>query len=205
MNEIEKLRQVLEHIPEGRDRTLALSIISCWEAHQFLTADQTYWASRFAEMYKPPETVDLGGSLAPIVALMRLGLQNKLEAPSILLKSKTGRSARLYFDKETGKVQVYSNGLKGTISQDGILTSNSSVDQDLIETLQEFARDPQQAITAFGKLTGRCCFCGRRLNDPPSIHAGYGPTCAERYKLPWGEISPLQQEAIANQLLKELE
>jgi hypothetical protein len=205
MNEIEKLRQVLEHIPEGRDRTLALSIIACWEASQFLTADQAYWTNKLVEEYKPPEVVDLGGSLAPIVALMRLGLQSKLEAPSILLRSKNGQPARLYFDKDTGVVRVYSNGYRGSISPEGLLTSPQPLSQDIVDTLREFARDPQQAITAYGKLTGRCCFCGRRLNDPPSIHAGYGPTCAERYKLPWGEISPLQQEAIANQLLKELE
>lgn len=39
----------------------------------------------------------------------------------------------------------------------------------------------------FGKTTGRCVFCSRMLTDERSIEVGYGPICAEREGLPWGE------------------
>ena len=31
-----------------------------------------------------------------------------------------------------------------------------------------------------------CMFCGLELTDDPSVAAGYGPVCAEKYGLPWG-------------------
>jgi hypothetical protein len=39
----------------------------------------------------------------------------------------------------------------------------------------------------FGAVTGRCVFCSRKLTDERSIEVGYGPVCAERENLPWGE------------------
>lgn len=43
--------------------------------------------------------------------------------------------------------------------------------------------------TMFGKLWGRCVFCSRLLTDERSFSVGYGPTCAEKNGLPWGEPS----------------
>lgn len=40
----------------------------------------------------------------------------------------------------------------------------------------------------FGRLTGSCVFCSRRLTDERSATVGYGPVCAERVGLPWGEV-----------------
>lgn len=40
----------------------------------------------------------------------------------------------------------------------------------------------------FGKVTGVCVFCSRKLTDERSITVGYGPICAEREGLPWGEL-----------------
>lgn len=49
-----------------------------------------------------------------------------------------------------------------------------------------------QRITAeqakqFGVLYSRCVYCSRKLTDDRSIAAGYGPVCADLYRLPWGE------------------
>lgn len=32
----------------------------------------------------------------------------------------------------------------------------------------------------FGRMTGHCCRCGRRLDVPESVEAGIGPVCAKR-------------------------
>jgi hypothetical protein len=50
------------------------------------------------------------------------------------------------------------------------------------------------AITAeqaqqFGVLYSRCVFCTRKLTDDRSIAVGYGPDCAEREGLPWGQMA----------------
>lgn len=41
----------------------------------------------------------------------------------------------------------------------------------------------------FGHLTGACVFCSRKLTDERSVSVGYGPVCAERVGLPWGEVA----------------
>ncbi len=54
--------------------------------------------------------------------------------------------------------------------------------------LLEFAADPENIASKYGKLTGCCCFCGRRLTDARSTEVGYGPVCAERFGRTWGAL-----------------
>lgn len=47
----------------------------------------------------------------------------------------------------------------------------------------------------FGKLTNTCIFCGRHLTDDRegrSVEVGYGPVCAEKHGLPWGDVPPFE-------------
>lgn len=62
----------------------------------------------------------------------------------------------------------------------GLLTmwTRPGVDMGAIrETLGEFEANPLAAAVRYGKLTGRCCSCGRELTDPASVEAGIGPVC----------------------------
>ena len=45
-----------------------------------------------------------------------------------------------------------------------------------------------------GKRTGKCIYCRRKLTHNFSLQAGYGPICAEKYHLPWGEITHVTEE-----------
>lgn len=47
--------------------------------------------------------------------------------------------------------------------------------------IAEFEADPLAAAIKYGKLSGRCCSCGRDLTDPASIEAGIGPICAAKF------------------------
>lgn len=47
--------------------------------------------------------------------------------------------------------------------------------------LAEFEGAPLAAAMRYGKLSGRCCSCGRELTDPESIDAGIGPICAGKF------------------------
>ena len=38
----------------------------------------------------------------------------------------------------------------------------------------------------YGRRTGKCMYCRRKLTDDRSVSVGYGPICAERNHLPWG-------------------
>lgn len=56
----------------------------------------------------------------------------------------------------------------------------------LSEMLRKMAEDPAATAAEYGRLTGACCFCGRKLTTTESTTVGYGPDCAEHYGLPWG-------------------
>ena len=51
----------------------------------------------------------------------------------------------------------------------------------LIVLINEIESDPLAAAQKYGKLSGRCCSCGRDLTDPESIERGIGPICAEKF------------------------
>src|SRR5574343_120375 len=57
----------------------------------------------------------------------------------------------------------------------------------VVAAVEALAADPAGAASRHGRMTGRCCFCDRRLDDDRSIGVGYGPVCAEKWGLPWGE------------------
>lgn len=51
---------------------------------------------------------------------------------------------------------------------------------DIRGALAEILKDPKAAMVAYGKLTGTCGVCGRKLEDEQSVAAGIGPICAGR-------------------------
>jgi len=58
--------------------------------------------------------------------------------------------------------------------------------RQIVERLREFAARPAEVAAEHGRLTGRCCFCNRALEDERSTAVGYGPICARHFGLPWG-------------------
>lgn len=52
--------------------------------------------------------------------------------------------------------------------------------------LGAFDADPVATAVLSARFTGSCSFCSRKLDDVRSIEVGYGPTCAEKYGMPWG-------------------
>ena len=58
----------------------------------------------------------------------------------------------------------------------------AGVDNNAVrEMLNEFEGAPLQAAMKYGKLSGRCCSCGRELTNDGSIELGIGPICAEKF------------------------
>lgn len=65
----------------------------------------------------------------------------------------------------------------------------------LISNLTKDTLTTAEQAAAFGNLVGRCCFCSHAIDTPESTAVGYGPICAGKYDLPWGdttqEVSPI--------------
>lgn len=45
----------------------------------------------------------------------------------------------------------------------------------------EVTRLTLEEAKSWGKMTGHCIVCGRRLDDPVSVDAGIGPVCAKKF------------------------
>ena len=59
---------------------------------------------------------------------------------------------------------------------------NAGADIDVLRALiHELEANPLVAAVKYGRLSGRCCSCGRDLTDPSSIEAGIGPICATKF------------------------
>jgi len=59
---------------------------------------------------------------------------------------------------------------------------NAGADIDALRALiAELEANPLVAAMKYGRLSGRCCSCGRDLTDPSSIKAGIGPICATKF------------------------
>lgn len=46
-----------------------------------------------------------------------------------------------------------------------------------------------EQAAAFGAMTERCCFCAKAIDTPESVAVGYGPICAAKFGLPWGDTT----------------
>lgn len=53
-------------------------------------------------------------------------------------------------------------------------------DQQLTQAIVKLGEDPMEAAVAYGRVTGECAICGRRLDNADSIARGVGPICFEK-------------------------
>lgn len=112
-----------------------------------------------------------------------------LRYPAINLISKDGRHIRIYRATK-GYIAIKLNGEyigklpaadKNIILYDLPLFSHIN----LMSELDSLMSNPIAEIALRGKEYGRCCFCNREVDNEGSIQHGYGPTCAEKWGLPW--------------------
>lgn len=150
-----------------------------------------------------PLTKDGEESFAAIPALFAKG-GKKLKYPKIRLalieNGEVGRQYILFVmgdrSRAPGSIMVCEqredrSGEKiGRIAADGIWVPFAvGVEQrhpGLIDLLRRFAGDPAGVTAELGRLIGRCCYCGLKLEDERSTEMGYGPRCAEVWSLNWG-------------------
>lgn len=70
----------------------------------------------------------------------------------------------------------------------------------LCEWLEQVCRTVEgriEAARAYARETGQCCFCGKQLTDPRSLAVSYGPICAGKWGLPWGEADASEAEQLS--------
>lgn len=187
------LAEAIEKLKGMTGNTFAQSLASSFSRFGKLSPKQEIWAMRLAtEQPKPATTASV--DFAAIGSMFsRAG--NRLKYPKVRL-SINGQNVRLSRaganSKNPGAIYVTDgeafadNKYFGKITPDGIFTSGRHFTQDILNLLREFEANPLETAAKYGKLTGCCSFCGKRLTDDRSTAAGYGPTCADTYGLEWG-------------------
>jgi len=86
---------------------------------------------------------------------------------------------------------------------------NQIIIQNVVEAVRSLTTDlitgGNESLKIYGIKTGNCCFCSKELTDHRSVEAGYGPICAERYGLPWGDEGDEDKELIIEEIKNEAE
>ena len=181
-----------------RDQDFASSLLESVARYGYPSSKQAYWlrilVERTAQEKKQPVEI---GSLDNINMLFDKAATT-LKRPSIALKDDTANyrlSVAGERSSNPGSINVTSTGsfenrtYYGRINRSGAFVPSPRVEtpKGLVNLLRDFAADPAGVASIYGRETGACCFCSRELTDGRSIHVGYGPVCADRFGLPWGE------------------
>lgn len=148
-----------------------------------------------------------------IPALLERARAAGLQWPKIRLEAEGGRRVVLALAGERssrpGAVRVtdgrpYGTGrFFGWIERDGAWKPYD-VPVEVEAALAALESDPAEVAQIQGQLTSACCFCGRRLDTAESVGVGYGPICADKFGLPWGQTAPYveRREAIVEEVLR---
>lgn len=63
------------------------------------------------------------------------------------------------------------------------------LNQELKDIIQTIVTNPIEMCAVKGQKTVHCCFCQIELTSKASLAVGYGPICAEKWGLPWGDTT----------------
>jgi Family of unknown function (DUF6011) len=192
---VSELDDVVRKLPE-KDQEFAKSMIEQFNKKGYLSWKQEEWVSRLIEKAnKPVPEVESVGSLAGLFNLF-VKAKAHLKYPSISLEV-DGRPVALKSslnNKKHGAIVNVTDGRPfgqnvwyGRVNAGGEWTQNSYVKEADLEPVRKLLKamsdDPAGTAKAYGKLTGRCCFCNKGLTDEKSTAAGFGPVCAKHYGL----------------------
>lgn len=190
-----------------KDKGFAQNLLDSYHNYHRLSEKQAYWVRELANRaqgFEAKKAEDIG-SLSAINALFDKA-SSSLKRPAIVLKD-DAQTYRLSVAGERssnpGSINVTSVGSfenrtwYGRITQDGkfVPSRRDEAPEGLVSLLRRFAAEPAEVAAQYGRETGNCCFCARELTDARSVTVGYGPVCASRWNLPWGEAANDQAAA----------
>lgn len=132
-----------------------------------------------------------------VFALFEQAISNNLKYPKIRLRAADGQNVVLSRagakSKYTGQIIVTderpygSNTYFGRVDTSGNFIPAWANSPAVSSLLLRLSADPAGVASEYGRLTGHCCFCSLPLTDARSTAVGYGPICAGKFGLPWGE------------------
>jgi len=200
------LKEGYTKLPKG-DQAFAYSLLEQWERKATLSDKQWLWVGKLADAVEMAEVPDFTKEMIPVgefggvIALFDKA-KKYLKHPSIVLQTPGGQKLMLKMagngSKAPGTISITDGGAYGDSKWFGRVTKDGEweigkvtedLKNDLTTILAQLAKAPAETAAAYGKLTGRCCFCLGQLTDKRSTAVGYGKVCAQRWHLPWGQFN----------------
>ena len=197
------INEIIDHLNANlgklseKDQGFASSLLESVARYGRPSEKQAYWLRVLADRtVQKRETVEIG-SLEGISALFDRAAAS-MKRPAILVAD-ADMTYRLSLAGPTasvpGSINVTTNQSFENRTWFGRILPNGQFQASprqtapagLVDVLRRFSADPAGVAAQYGRETGSCCFCARDLTDGRYIHVGYGPICADRYGLPWGE------------------
>ena len=161
-----------------------------------LSPKQWNWVHKLVhDSHKPEMPSVLLGSASDLSKLFDDAAKN-IKYPKLSFQLPDGRPLRLSRAGANSKfpysINVTDGGSYGNNTWYGRIVGGEfqmshNADNEVLEFLKGLAKDPTEFGKTYGKKSGCCCFCNKELTQVPSVEAGYGPTCAKNWSLPWGK------------------
>ena len=193
----------------SKDADFAKSLVQFYDQRKFVSDKQLYWVKELTRRGKEakarrqaipeapaPEQLSIGNP-SQLFETFTKALLSGLQFPKIRLQTPTGQKLILQIlgslSNYQGQIAVVhqNHGAKvylGRIDHQGTFYPNPKAKfyPELIPTLSTFVGNLVEGAIQYGKITSHCCFCGIQLTTDESVAAGYGPICADKWGLPWG-------------------
>lgn len=124
---------------------------------------------------------------APVRAAMDAAAASGLRKVRLVLGAVTFKLSGNGFRHGQGMILCYHSGTyygfidRHNVLQIAPLQRGLQDDSAAVEAFRDAAVDPQAAARTYGQDTGYCSCCRRLLTDPPSVMAGIGPICIQRF------------------------
>lgn len=202
-SQVSRLQNYLPEL-DARSRTFGESLITQWTAKKRLSQEQQLWVDKLIDraVDQANERVrretaaaalpeqKLTQEVGPLFARFKRAQEQNIQAPRI--STYLGDSKLVIsLPKESKGIYIRLDGAYlGKIDSNG-RAHPFPIDQpmrdDVIQRLSEIAENPSKAGKAHGQKHNNCMFCMRDLTTTDSVYYGYGPICAEKWGLEWGD------------------
>lgn len=151
-----------------------------------------YIVEAYRRAQPKPETARLNkDGMVRIFQMFKHAKDSLLKFPGIRLSTEAGLQLNLSLAglESRNAGSIYVKGARGAgayygkIAPDGSYYPVQAASPEVGKLLLEFAAEPEKVAAAYGKRTGCCCFCSRKLTDVRSTEVGYGETCAKHFNV----------------------